>query len=123
MRILAEAPDDLMVGGDQTVEGVVEKDIHRIQHDDQAPGWQLRQERFQALHFHRKAERLRERCQVQQMPALVAAGARELELPTIGDSIRHGEVEEGRRVMDFKIYIVTKFSGWDTGLFQLYGWH
>ena len=38
------------------------------------------------------------------MLAIIAPGARELEFPAIGYAVCHGEVEKGRRVVDFEVH-------------------
>ena len=38
------------------------------------------------------------------MLAIIAPSARELELPTIGNAVYHGEVEKGRQVVDFEVH-------------------
>jgi len=38
------------------------------------------------------------------MLAIIAPGTRDLEFPSIGYAIRHGEVKVGRRVVDFDVH-------------------
>jgi hypothetical protein len=101
MSILAKASDNFMVCGEKTIEGVVEYHIHGVDHDKETFGWKLRKDGFEAIHFHRKSEGLRERRQIEQMCAMIALGAGNLELPTIRDPIRNSEMKICGRVGNF----------------------